>query len=362
VKRILFVIPTLGSGGAERVITNLVNNISRKKFQPEVLVVKKGRHDYLEAIKEDVKIFHLDYEGRIRYSIIKVLREVNKISPDTVFMGMGDLNVLISVFLPFNRKFKWIARETNMVSVRASGKFTLFLYRKFYKNYDKIIAQCKDMQQDLLSLLKIPADKVEVINNPIDTNYIDSRLYNESNVIKKDSRLKYIVACGRLTYQKGFDMLIDQFSKLDNVDRFNLIIIGESNSLDRNNNEYLLKNKVKELGLDNLITFIPFQENIYRWLYEADIFVLSSRFEGFPNVLLEAIYCGTPALANDCKGGIREIIIDSVNGFVFNFEKNEFEKKLEKLMTLQWNRKEISNTIRNRYNVDIILEKYNRVL
>ena len=125
-RKILFVIPTLDAGGAERVVSHLANNIDREKFIPQILLVNKAEHTYLKNIKNDVEVIKMDLEIRIKYSVFKILRYINKISPDIVFTGMGDVNVLTSIFIPFYKKYKWIARETNTVGINVTNKRARF--------------------------------------------------------------------------------------------------------------------------------------------------------------------------------------------------------------------------------------------
>ncbi len=360
-RKVLFVIPSLSSGGAERVICHIVNYISREKYDVNVLLIKGGEHAYLNNLKNDVKVHFLNYNGRIRYSILKVLRGIVRIKPDTVFMGFGELNLLISVFIPFFKKYKWIARETNTVTERIQSKVIKKAYSTFYTNYDLIIAQCKDMEVDLVANLNIPPSKIMTIYNPIDNEFIDNKLSDNLNN-PFDSKKINLLSCGRLTYQKGFDLLIDEFAKFKQKDKYKLTIIGSGDHSDPENQEDLLRSKISQFGLEKNITIIPFNNNIFQWMYYADIFILSSRYEGFSNVLLESLHCGTPALVNDCKGGVREVILPGKNGDIFSIQKEgELEGQIEYLIKNKPSNKIVSQSA-EKYKILRIVENYNKIL
>ena len=345
---IIFILPDLETGGAERIVTTIANHLPREKFEPKIMLLRK-EGGYLEFLKEDIEIIDLK-TLRIRHSLKPILKEIRKRKPDIVFSGFGEVNAYLALFIKLFPKIKFIARETNVVSQHVTRKEIRFFY-KFYNNYHKIICQSDDMQNDLVESFKIKKEKIIKINNPVDFEFIEEKLENS---IKPDSfsdDIKNVVAIGNLSSRKGFDNLLKVFSYLKN-EKIKLHILGDGKDKE------LLHQLKLDLNLENVI-FHGQQKNPYQFLKFADLFVLSSRYEGFPNVLLEAGACGTYALANNCKGGINEIIQEKINGEISDIENHEeFAKKLKSVLKENYEKVQIINSIKSRFSKEIILENY----
>lgn len=207
------------------------------------------------------------------------------------------------------------------------------------------------MQNDLIENFKIKKDKLVKINNPVDFDFINEKLSISTKPEIFNDDFKNVVAIGNLSSRKGFDNLIKVFSYLKN-EKIKLHIIG-----DGRDKELLLQMK-SDLKLENVI-FHGQQKNPYQFLKFADLFVLSSRYEGFPNVLLEAGACGVFALANDCPGGINEIIQPKINGEISNIENHqEFANEIVEILKKNHNSEAIKNSIKNRFSKEIILQQY----
>lgn len=348
-KTIVFILPDLSQGGAERVITTILNHLDRAKYRPKLILFEK-KGFYLDYLSQDVEIIELNV-SRIRYSIFKIIPLLYKLKPEIVFIGWGEISAFISPIIPFFKKSKFIARETNVVSEHVTRKEIRFFYR-FYNNFHTIIAQSDDMKNDLIENLKINPNKIVKINNPVDFELIESKL--KSTVTVFDNSFKNVVAVGNLSNRKGFDLLLSVFEKLKNQ-KIKLHIIGDGRE-----KENLIKQK-QALKLENVL-FLGIKENPFPYLKQADLFVLSSRYEGFPNVLLEAGACGTYALSNNCPGGIKEIIEDGVNGEIADVNDGEsFAERISVLVKRGQNEELISKSILSRFEKKIILGKYNHV-
>ncbi|GGP02168.1 hypothetical protein GCM10010992_05470 [Cloacibacterium rupense] len=347
-KSILFILPDLNAGGAERIVTTIANHLPREKFSPSILLLRKEGL-YLDFLQKDVEIVDIK-TPRIRHSLKPILLQIRKRKPDIVFSGFGEVNAYLSLFIKLFPKTKFIARETNVVSKHVTRREIRFFY-KFYNNYHKIICQSDDMKNDLVENFKIKKEKLIKINNPVDFSFIEEKLENSVKPESYKSDYKNVVAVGNLSSRKGFDNLLKVFGNLKDKNII-LHILGDGRDKE------LLHQMKKDLGLENLI-FHGVQKNPYPFLKFADLFVLSSRYEGFPNVLLEAGACGTYSLANNCKGGINEIIQPKINGEISDIENHvEFAKKILEILERKHDSEMIKNSINSRFSKEIILEKY----
>ncbi|WP_373708636.1 glycosyltransferase [Kaistella sp.] len=349
---ILFILPDLETGGAERIVTTIANHLPREKFEAKILLLRK-EGGYLEFLNDDVEIIDIK-TPRIRHSLKPILQEIRKRKPDIVFSGFGEVNAYLALFIKFFPKIKFIARETNVVSQHVTRKEIRFFY-KFYNNYHRIICQSNDMRNDLIENFKIKKEKLIKINNPVDFEFINEKLaVSEKPETFKDD-FKNVVAIGNLSSRKGFDNLLKVFSHLKN-ENILLHILGDGRDKD------LLHQMKTDLGLENVI-FHGQQKNPYQFLKFADLFILSSRYEGFPNVLLEAGACGIYSLANNCPGGITEIIQPGITGEISDIENHEkFAEKLRSILKENHEKEQIRNSIKSRFSKEIILKEYEGLL
>lgn len=359
-KHILFISTKLGGGGAERIISYLLNEFSNDNDKKiTLLLLKKEGNTYLDYVSKNVEIVNLCIKSRIRYAVIKIVKEIIKLKPDLCFVGLDKLNIMLALFLPYMKAkgISFIVRETNVLSLQYNYKNPIikFCYKHLYNLYDKVIAQSHDMANDLINIWEIDKKKVELINNPIDIDNVTK----ESNKIENDllvlkDRLN-LIAIGRLTYQKGYDILFKRLSELPSIP-FHLYILGDGPLLKD------ITHMIDIYGIKNNITLLGYKKNPYPYLKIMDGIILSSRHEGFPNVLLEANALGKPIFTNKCPGGINEIIIEGINGISCNFNSSEdFRFHLEKFINTRFDSNKIIQLTQERYNKSIILPKYRAV-
>ncbi|MDP2502848.1 hypothetical protein BCT47_20925 [Vibrio splendidus] len=303
-KKVLFLMPQLGEGGGERVIATLIRYLSELEWQPYLyLLLPNGNNEYLEYIPDSTPIFFRHSKIRFRYDIFNIILNLRRLilrnEIDTVFIGSGTLNAYISMFRIFlPRRVKFVVRETNLVSIYEKSSFARFLYAKTYSTYDKIIVQSSEMYQ---SLLDVGVDKnlLLEINNPVDIELLE---YNSSQCdvfCFINNNKKNIVSFGRFTYQKGFDQLIQQIAEQE-INEYNFYIFGGGDE-----REYY-QSLINKYKLTNVYLH-EFQNNPHRIIKQADLLLSPSRWEGYPNIVVESILIGTPVLANNYPGGISQI-------------------------------------------------------
>jgi len=309
--RVLFAIPSLAGGGAERVVLTLLAHLDRERFSPELAAATLSG-PYADQIPAGVPAHDLG-SARARGAVLRLAALVRRTRPDVLFTTLGHLNLLAMLARPlYGRPAPaLVARETNIPSLNLGQSpcpalFRL-LYRLLYPRFDRVVCQSRDMQGDLVQRFGAPADRIRVIANPVDAAAVRDRARAGGASLPPD-RVN-LVAAGKLLRQKGFDLLLEALALLP-ADRFHLTILGQG-PLRQD-----LEAQARHLGVAGRVTFSGFQANPYPWLAAADLFVLSSRYEGLPNVVLEALTLGAPCVAFRCPGGLDEIIEPGVNGFL----------------------------------------------
>lgn len=317
-RQMLFLIPSLRGGGAERVIATLLRHLDRSKFRLALAVVDMREAAYRDDVPEDVELIDLGC-SRVRYALPKIVRLIWQRRPEVVFSTLGHLNLALAIIRPLlPNGVRYIARETCVVSeilrCYSMPEWWRWAYRRFYRRFDKVVCQSRDMRDDLADNFACPATKTVIINNPVDMDRI-CRLATER--VSDGMRLATgndtepvirLVSAGRMVPQKGFDLLIEALALCEDP-RLRLILLGEGPLREE------LEALAESRGVARQVRFAGFQKNPYPFFAQADAFVLSSRFEGFPNVVLEALACGTPIIATPAPGGVREIL-EGVDGCV----------------------------------------------
>jgi len=305
-RRVLILVPTLRGGGAERVIVTLLRFLDRAKFKLTLTVLDTRDAAYLSEVPDDVELIDLGAR-RVRAALFQVYRLIWQRRPDVILSTLGQMNLALAFLragLP--NSVRYIARETVIVSY-LPRVFTIpfwwfWAYRRLYKKIDLVVCLSHEMRRDLIDNFNCPAEKTVVINNPVDVERIQM-LATEGTGVQQgvDAGNVQLVAAGSLIKMKGFDLLIEALA-LSRNSRLRLTILGDGPLLEP------LQRLAAERGLASVVKFVGFQKNPFAFFARADAFVFSSRFEGFPNVVLEALACGTPVIAMPSPGGVREIL------------------------------------------------------
>ena len=169
-----------------------------------------------------------------------------------------------------------------------------------------------------------------------------------------------LIGIGRQSYEKGFDLLIDAFSEvLKRHADAKLVLVGEGHRTPE------LKSRAGELGIARSVTFLGFQENPYKYLRRADLFISPSRYEGFSNVLVEALTSGVPAVVTDCPSANREVIEEGSNGWFAQTENvGSLAETINKAIAVRKmiDSDEIRRKCISRFSIDEILPQYERAI
>ncbi len=300
----MFLLPSLRGGGAERVAVTLLQHLDRRRFEPHLALVD-ARGPSLTDVPPDVPVHDLK-AGRARYAMPAIIRLAWKLRPDAVLSWMGHLSIVLILVKPLlPRGLRLLVREGITVSayLAVDGQdipMWEWLYRRFYKFADKIICQSDSMLIDLVENFGVPREKTVRIYNPVDVQRIKRLAASAPSPYSGPG--PHLVAAGRLCNQKGFDVLLEAMVLVSQTfPSAQLTILGDGPL------EAGLKAQRDRLGLQEAVHFAGFQPNPYPYFKNADLFVLASRYEGLPNVVLEALALGIPVVATDCPGGIWEI-------------------------------------------------------
>jgi glycosyltransferase involved in cell wall biosynthesis len=305
--KILFILPNLDNGGAERVMANLVNNINTTRFEP-ILVVIDGRNRFYD-IADTVRLIDLNIQ-KVSQSFFKLRRILLAEKPDLVFSNLSHLNQFLALTSPFFPKTKFVFRESSTLSKlhTQDGMVALrrWIVRRFYPKMAGLICESQLMADDLIHNFSIPPTCITIIHNPFDTEGVQ-KFAKTDPVAPRTARYRFI-SLGRLSPEKGIDRALRALALLPDLD-FEYLLIGDGSS----KNE--LQALAAELGIEKRVKFLGAMKNPFGYLASADLKILTSHYEGFPNVLGEAGACGVPIITFKDLGGIKEIIVEGMNGF-----------------------------------------------
>lgn len=300
---LLFVVPNLEVGGAEKVALTLLRNLNKERFTINIIVIGKANPILLRVIPDHVKVQILNYSS-VKVGVPRLLKIIYHQKPDILFSNLSHLNLALSIFktiLPKNTKL--LVRESNIVTENVKffpfSSLFVFLYRCFYRQCDLILCQSEEMLKDLKLNFFVPEQKLRILPNPVDVENLKKKASEKT--IPRAKNKKIFVAAGRFHHQKGFDILIDAVARLQEYN-FELWILGDGELRGD------LEEQVKQHRLVGKVKFLGFLENPLPYIRVADAFVLSSRFEGVPNVVLEALTLDIPIISTPSPGGVIELI------------------------------------------------------
>ena len=351
--RILFLLPSLEMGGAERVICHLLAALPRSRFEVH-LAVLNGIGPLRQAIPADVRVHDLK-TLRVSRSVFALLRLLWTLRPDRVLSTGSHLSVLIGMLrLLFPPGCRLVIRESTTVLQlgQSLGGFLKHLAVVSYRLADSVIAQSLTGAMELREQLHLSDTRVTHIYNPVPFEHIDVTAKAADCPFPTGTAGPNILSAARLDPVKGLDRLIEAFrSLLRHRPSARLWIVGEGAERPK------LERLIQSMGLQDSVHLVGFDANPWRWMRHADLFVLCSHFESLPNSLLEAIACRCPVVTLDVPGGTREIMeqLGLSSRIVNRLEewKNEW---------FEWPDETVRRTAETLLGMEIIAEQYSRLL
>lgn len=352
--RVLLTLSTLNGGGAERVAAHLAT-----RCDPSVVDVRIGLLRLAGPFLKDVppeRILKtrfgerlLVYEGHnssfyrpdrllsaTTLAPFKVRAQIGELRPHVVMSflkGMGLAAWAATRSLPRSERPRFILREGNNtdaviedeIGVEFGRRVVKGVTRKAYRAADAFLANSWEMADGLRERLELDPARLRVINNPIDLAAIRAKARAPA---KGAPEGPFILTVGRLEYQKAHDALLPIFAASEAAKGMTLVIAG------RGSREDALKAQAAELGVADRVLFPGFLENPWSWMARCQLFVLPSRWEGFPTALAEALACGAPVLASACDFGPAEVVEHGVSGWITPaFDDGAFAEAMERLLT-----------------------------
>ncbi|WP_456430859.1 glycosyltransferase [Thermosulfuriphilus sp.] len=297
-----------GRGGVERMLVNLAGGLVDLGCRVDVLAIK-ARSEYLRELPPGVRLIKLGPEHTYA-CLLPLAHYLQMARPAALLSAKNRANqVAVAARILSRVPLRVVLRmgTTTSAALRDKSPWRLWWWslgmRLTYPRADAVVAVSTGVAEDLARLSRLPEAKLKVVANPV----ITPRLYALAQEAVehpwlKAKRVPVVLAAGRLTRQKDFPTLIKAFARLCREIPSRLIIIGEGEE------RKALEALVESLGLEGRVDLPGFVTNPYAYMSRADLFVLSSIWEGSPNVLTEALALGIPSVATDCPSGPREIL------------------------------------------------------
>lgn len=307
-EKVALFLPSLRGGGAERVMVNLARGFSEKGLEVD-LVLAKAEGPYLSEVPAGVRVIDL-HSSRVLASLPGLVRYLRRERPQAILSTLDHANIVAL----WARK---LARVPNRLVVRvatnlsqsasntssARGRLMPRLIHKFYPWADAVVAISQGVADDLVKTARLSRERIQVIYNPVVTPEILEKAEEPLNhPWFAPGEPPVILSAGRLTKQKDYPTLIRAFALVRRERPARLMILGEGEERPK------LEALVRELDLDEDVSLPGFVDNPYAYMARSAVFVLSSAWEGFGNVLVEAMAVGTPVVSTDCPSGPAEIL------------------------------------------------------
>jgi glycosyltransferase involved in cell wall biosynthesis len=307
-RRIALFLPDLRGGGAERVMLNIARALSERGVRVDIVLAER-QGEYLDHVPASIRIVDL-HSKRILQSTGPLAKYLRDEKPDALISALSHVNAIALVARQMARtNTRVIISLHNTMSVEAASetgwkqKIVPAVTRALASKADAVVAVSGGVADDYAHLIGIPRDRIDVIYNPV----ISPEMLAKSGEPVDHpwfapGEPPVILGVGRLNPQKDFATLLKAFAKVRKQRPARLLILGQGEE------RAALESLAEELALGADVSLPGFAKNPFAYMSKAAVFALSSRFEGLPTVLIEALACGCPVVATDCPSGPSEIL------------------------------------------------------
>ena len=314
-KRVAIFMPSLFGGGGQRSMVNLAHGMAESGYAVD-LVLAQVEGPFLEEVRKPVRVVDLK-ASRALTSLPALVRYLRSEQPDALLSVFGYVNIIASwAWRLAGVRTRLLLNEQNTVSFESGnastwrGRLVPWLMKRFYPWAHGIVVVSHGVRDDMAQLTNIPRERITVIYNPsvVRAEVLEKAQAPLDHPWFKPDQPPVLIAVGRLQMQKDFPTLLHAFAKVRETRPARLLILGEGRE------RQMLEELIKRLNLEQDVSVPGFAMNPYAYMARASLFVLSSRWEGLPTVLIEALCCGTPVVSTDCPSGPREILRDGQYG------------------------------------------------
>ncbi|MEX2430768.1 MAG: glycosyltransferase, partial [Dehalococcoidia bacterium] len=309
-RKIAIYLPSLRGGGAERAMALLAGGIAERGYAVD-LVLAKAEGPYLDGLHPDVRVVDLQAR-RVLTSLPGLIRYLRRERPVALLSTLYHANVvaILARWLSWTRP-RLAVREANTFSQSERGasrmreRLALALAKLLYSRAGAVVAVSQGVGDDLRRRVPALAGRLHVIHNPV----AGPELVREAGEAVSHpwfapGQPPVVLAVGRLEPQKDYPTLLSAFARAARSRSARLVVLGEGSQ------RQALETLARELGVEDSVDLPGFQANPFAYMARAAVFVLSSAWEGLPNVLIQAMACGTPVVSTDCPSGPSEVLED----------------------------------------------------
>lgn len=357
--KIVFLIPSLRTGGAERVFSNLLSLWDHSADELHLILVRR-EGPYLEGLPPQVRVHDLGGR-RFLLGLPRLIALIRRLDPDAVLGTQAHINAALGFLKPWLRCRRVVGRETSLPSmadkVKKNSRGRQAVYRAGYRRLDAVICPSQTIAAELAERYGIRSGRLPVVPNPLlipSLRQAAAGSLSDFPVMEVSSR-SWIAAVGRFDPAKGYDDLLRAMALLP--PSVGLVLIGDGPLRED------LQRLAAELALTDRVLWAGFQTNPHRFLSRCRVFALSSRYEGLPNAALEALALGIPVVSFDGSWGARNLVEEGVNGLLARVgDPADFARALRAALEKEWNTAAIAERALAGFDGPAVVRRYREVL